>query len=111
LAVIALTIYTSTVERVRDYGVLKAVGASPRQLFTVVLRQSIAVALIGFASGSLLALAAGKLIQDSVPEFATLYRWQDILAVFGAVLVMSALAAVVPIRRVARVDPAMVFRA
>ncbi len=111
LAVIALTIYTSTVERVRDYGVLKAVGASPRQLFAVVLRQSVVVALIGFASGSLLAYVAGKLIQDSVPEFATLYRWQDILAVFGAALVMSALAAIVPMRRVARVDPATVFRA
>jgi putative ABC transport system permease protein len=111
LAVIALTIYTSTVERVRDYGVLKAVGASPRQLYTVVLWQSVAIALIGFASGSLLALITGKLLQDSVPEFATLYRWQDVLAVFGAALVMSVLAAIVPIRRVARVDPAMVFRA
>ncbi len=111
LAVIALTIYTSTVERVRDYGVLKAMGASPRQLFAVVLRQSVAVDLIGFASGSLLALIAGKLIQDSVPEFATLYRWQDVLAVFVAALAMSAIAAVVPIRRVARVDPAIVFRA
>ncbi len=111
LTVIALTIYTSTVERVRDYGVLKAVGASPRQLFTVVLRQSVVVALIGFASGTVLAYVAGKLMQNSIPEFATLYRWQDILAVFGAALVMSALAAVVPIRRVARVDPAMVFRA
>jgi putative ABC transport system permease protein len=111
LAVIALTIYTSTVERVRDYGVLKAVGASPRQLFAVVLRQSIVVALIGFAAGSLLAYVAGTLIQDSIPEFATIYRWQDVLAVFGAALVMSALAAIVPIRRVAQVDPATVFRA
>ncbi len=111
LAVIALTIYTSTVERARDYGVLKAVGASPRQLFTLVVRQSVVVALIGFAAGSLLGFAGGKLIQDMVPEFATLYRWQDVLAVFVAALAMSAIAAVVPIRRVARVDPAIVFRA
>jgi putative ABC transport system permease protein len=59
----------------------------------------------------MLGFIAGKLIQDSVPEFATLYRWQDLLAVFGAALVMSALAAVVPVRRVARIDPAVVFRA
>lgn len=111
LAVIALTIYTSTVERSRDYGVLKAVGAAPRQLFAVVMRQSLVVALTGFASGSALAFVSGKMIQDAVPEFATIYRWQDIVAVFGAALVMSAVAAVVPIRRVASIDPAAVFRA
>lgn len=111
LAVIALTIYTSTVERVRDYGVLKAVGASPRQLFAVVLRQSVIVSLVGFGAGALIAVAAGTLIQDAVPEFATVYRLRDVLAVLGAVFLMSALAAIVPIRRVASVDPAVVFRA
>ncbi|MEE8519617.1 MAG: FtsX-like permease family protein [Dehalococcoidia bacterium] len=111
LAVIALTIYTSTVERVRDYGVLKAVGASPRQLFAVVLRQSVIVSLVGFGAGALIAVAAGTLIQDAVPEFTTVYRLQDVLAVLGASFLMSALAAIVPIRRVSRVDPAVVFRA
>ena len=111
LAVIALTIYTSTVERVRDYGVLKAVGASPRQLFAVVVRQSVVVAVLGYALGTILAFVTGKAIQDAVPEFATIYRWQDLAAVFGAALVMSIIAAVVPIRRVASVDPAIVFRA
>lgn len=111
LAVIALTIYTSTVERIRDYGVLKAVGASSRQLFWMVGRQSLAVALLGYVLGAALALGAGRLLSEAVAEFATLYRWQDLLAVLGAALVMSALAAVVPVRRVAHVDPAAVFRA
>ena len=111
LAVIALTIYTSTVERTRDYGVLKAVGASPRQLFSVVVRQSVVVALVGYALGSGLALVVGTLLQDAVPQFTLLFRWQDFLFVLAAAVVMSALAAIVPIRRVARVDPAIVFRA
>ncbi len=111
LALIALTVYTMTVERVRDYGVLKAVGASSRQLFSVVLRQSLLIALAGYVTGSVLALLAGNLIESEIPEFATLYRWQDLTIVFAAALVMSVLAAAVPIRRVARVDPATVFRA
>lgn len=111
LAVIALTIYTSTVERTRDYGVLKAVGASPRQLFAVVMRQSLVVALTGYLLGVVLAVVAGRLIQDAVPEFDVLYRWQDFLIVLAAALVMSAVAALVPIRRVASIDPAAVFRA
>jgi putative ABC transport system permease protein len=111
LAVIALTIYTSTVERTRDYGVLKAVGAAPRQLFAVVMRQSLVVALTGYLLGVALAVVAVRLIQDAVPEFDVLYRWQDFLIVLAAALVMSAAAALVPIRRVASIDPAAVFRA
>jgi len=111
LSVIALTIYTSTVERVRDYGVLKAVGASPGQLFSIVLRQSVIVTLLGYALGVLLAVGAGSLLADAVPEFTTLYRWQDILVVLGAAVIMSVVAAIVPIRKVALVDPTMVFRA
>ena len=111
LAVIALTIYTSTVERSRDYGVLKAVGASPWQLFAVVIRQSVVVALVGYALGSGLGLLVGALLQDAVPQFTLLFRWQDFLFVLAAAVVMSAIAALVPVRRVARVDPAIVFRA
>lgn len=111
LAVIALTIYTSTVERSRDYGVLKAVGASTGQLFAMVIRQSVTVALVGFVVGLLLGFGAGVFIEEIVPEFATLYRWQDLLFVLGAALLMSAVAAFVPFRRVARIDPATVFRA
>ena len=111
LAVIALTIYTSTVERSRDYGILKALGASSGQLFAIVIRQSVAVALVGFAIGLVLGFGGGVFIQELVPEFATLYRWQDLLFVLGAALLMSGIAAFVPIRQVARIDPALVFRA
>ncbi len=111
LAVIALTIYTSTVERTRDYGVLKAVGASPWQLFAVVVRQSVVVALAGYALGSAVGVVGGRLLQDAVPAFTLLFRWQDFLLVLAAVLVMSAVATLVPVRRVSRIDPAMVFRA
>ena len=111
LAVIALTIYTSTVERTRDYGVLKAVGASPWQLLAVVVRQSVIIALVGYALGAGLGVVSGKLIQDAVPQFTLDFRWQDFLLVLAAALVMSAVATLVPVRRVAGIDPAMVFRA
>lgn len=111
LAVIAQTIYTSTVERARDYGVLKAVGASAGQLFSVVMRQSLIIGLTGYAVGTALAIGAGSMLEEAVPEFAMLYRWQDFAAVLGISLVMSGIAAVVPLRRLASIDPAAVFRA
>lgn len=111
LAVIALTMYTSTVERVRDYGVLKAVGAGSLQLFGLVLRQSLLVAVLGFVAGAVVGVLSATALESAVPEFTTLFRWQDACAVFFAALGMSALASVVPIRRVATIDPAVVFRA
>lgn len=111
LAVIALTMYTSTVERVRDYGVLKAVGGAPAQLFAVVVRQSLVVAVMGFVIGATASFLLGSVLEDAVPEFTTLFRWQDALAVLFVAILMSAVAAVVPIRRVASIDPAIVFRA
>jgi putative ABC transport system permease protein len=109
--VISLTIYTATVEKAREFGVLKAIGASGPQLYRIVLAQSFAVGVLGFAVGVPLAVVAGNLIGRFVPEFVTLFYWQAILAIFGGVLAMSLIAAHLPVRTVARVDPAVVFRA
>lgn len=50
-AVIALTIYTATVERSREFDVLKAIGASGGFLYRVVLEQGVIVGFTGSASG------------------------------------------------------------
>ena len=46
-----------------------------------------------------------------MPQFVTLVRWQDVLAVFGATVLMSLFAGYVPVRRLAAIDPVAVFRA
>jgi len=109
--VIGLTIYTATIERSREYGVMKAVGGSAGFLYRVVLSQSVILATTGFILGVPLALAVNRLAQELVPEFVNVLRWQDVLAVFAAALVMGLLAAVTPVRRINSIDPAMVFRA
>ncbi|MDP2950206.1 MAG: FtsX-like permease family protein [Chloroflexota bacterium] len=109
--VISLTIYTATVEKAREFGVMKALGASSLQLYRIVVSQSFVVGLLGFATGVPLAVAASKLIERFVPEFSTLFQWQAIVGVLVAVLLMSFLAAYLPVRRIARIDPAAVFRA
>jgi putative ABC transport system permease protein len=110
-AVISLTIYTTTIEKAREYGVMKAVGASGGQLYRIVLSQSLAVGIIGFAVGVPLAIVAGDVISRFVPEFVTVYHWEAILGIFAGVLVMSLVASYLPARTIANVDPAMVFRA
>jgi putative ABC transport system permease protein len=110
-AVVGLTIYTATVERAREFGILKALGASPAHLFRIVLTQSAIVGVAGFLLGLPLTMGANRLAERLVPEFITLIRWQDVVWVFGAALGMALLAACIPIRRIARLDAAMVFRA
>ncbi|MGZ4388343.1 MAG: ABC transporter permease, partial [Gaiellaceae bacterium] len=110
-AVIALTTYTATVERAREYGVLKAIGASASFLYRVVVRQSLIVGLGGSLVGIAAAAASASLIRRGVPEFITVLRWQDVAGVFAVALVTAVGAAWVPARRIDRIDPAEVFRA
>ncbi|HZO97949.1 MAG TPA: ABC transporter permease [Gaiellaceae bacterium] len=110
-AVIALTTYTATVEKARDFGVLKAVGAPASFLYRIVVWQSVAVGLTGSLLGIAVSAAVADRIGRSVPEFVTELRALDVLGVFVAALATSVVASFVPVRRLDRIDPAMVFRA
>lgn len=110
-SVIGLTIYTATVEKAREYGVLKAIGADPGFLYRTIWTQSAAVAALGFGAGLAGTVGLNAAASQLVPEFVTLLRWADALWVLGATLAMGLLAAYLPMRRVAALDPAQVFRA
>jgi putative ABC transport system permease protein len=110
-AVIALTTYTATIEKARDFGVLKAVGASNRFVYRIVVVQSLIVGILGSAIGVTASAFAATLIKRGVPEFVTDLRLFDAIGIFAAALVVSILAAYVPVHRINRIDPAMVFRA
>jgi putative ABC transport system permease protein len=110
-AVIALTIYTATVEKARDFGVLKAIGASERFVYAIVVRQSLSIGVVGAALGVGASAVVATLVKDRVPEFVTDLRPLDAAGVFAIALLVSAVAALVPVRRISRIDPATVFRA
>ncbi|HEU4759315.1 MAG TPA: FtsX-like permease family protein [Dehalococcoidia bacterium] len=110
-AVISLTIYTATVEKAREYGVLKALGASSWYLYRLVTVQSLCVGVLGFALGVPLAVGASAAAGFVVPEFVTLFQWQAVIGVLAIVLLMSLAAAYLPIHRIARIQPTSVFRA
>lgn len=109
--VTAITTYTATVERARDFGVLKAIGASRGYVARVVVTQSLVVALLGAAVGLVAAVAVTSLARRRVPEFVTELRVADAAIVIAATLLVAVVAAWVPLRRIERIDPAMVFRA
>lgn len=110
-AVVALTTYTATIEKARDFAVMKALGASGWFVYRVVIRQSVIVGVTGSALGVISAALVATFVRRVVPEFVTDMRWPDAVAVAMATVVVSLVAAYVPVRRINRIDPAMVFRA
>lgn len=109
-AIVGLTIYTATVEKSREYGVLKAIGASNRLLYKVVLEQSFIAGAIGFVIGLLLSYAVSWAASNFVSGFISTITILDALWVFIAAMAMSLMAAWIPAKRLASIDPALVFK-
>jgi len=110
-AVIGLTTYTATIEKSRDFGVLKALGASGAYLYQIVITQSLIVGVLGSLLGVIASAIAADVIQRVIPEFLTEFWWTDAASVVGGALAMAVVASFVPARRINGIDPAMVFRA
>ena len=108
--IVGLVIYTATVERQREYGVLKAVGASNWTLYRVVVTQALVAALAGSLLGTLLAYGAGQWIMAALPQFLVALDPRDVVLALLAGLGMALAAAYFPARVMAGLAPAEVFR-
>ena len=111
LAIVGLTMYTAAVEKAREFGILSAIGADRRALSRIVLGQALITSALGFVVGALLVVPAGWVIGELAPK-TELRLTPGLFAVVAASsLLMAILASVVPVRRIAGLDPAAVFRA
>jgi putative ABC transport system permease protein len=110
-AVVALTTYTATIEKARDFAVMKALGASSWFVYRVVIRQSAVVAVAGSLIGVAAAALVATFVQRVVPEFVTDIQWIDATTVMVLTVIVALIATYVPVRRINHIDPAMVFRA
>jgi putative ABC transport system permease protein len=110
VVVIGLTIYTLTVEKTREFGILKAIGSDNLKLYMIVFKQSLISGLIGFATGVSLTFLVSYLAEFYVPEFVTTFRVIDIIWVLGATIIMGLIASYIPIKKISKIDPAIVFK-
>jgi putative ABC transport system permease protein len=108
--VIGLTIYTLTVEGSSEYGVLKAVGAPDRTLYSTVLFQAFACGLLGWLLGVPLSWGVVSLAQYFVPQFPAASYPHHALWMLGCLIGMSSIAAILPARRIAHIDPLLAFK-
>lgn len=104
--IVGVTMFSSVVDRTRDFGTLLAIGATRRDLFALLMAQ----ALVFFVVGTSLGLAVFALVKhyaSSAPMLAP--PWLLALVAVGS-LVSCLLASVAAIRRVLSIDPAIVFK-
>ena len=111
LLVIALTIYTATLERSREYGMLKALGASNPRLAVVVLGQAFFSAALGIWLGAGLAYGVAALITRVSPDMLVLIDPEYVLNQLPILTLVTGLAALLPVSRIASLDPMIAFKA
>jgi len=108
--VVGLVLYSATVERRREYGVLKAIGGSARALYGVTLTQAIIVTLAGAALGLALAVGEAHLVMELPPQFLITFEPRTVATGLAASALMALLAVLLPARGIAALAPADVFR-
>lgn len=110
IAVMALTVYTATLARRAEYGVLKALGAHNAQLYGVVLAQAFVSVVLGFSVGLGITLLLVAVVPRLELPIALEVSFASLVKVAGISLIISAISALLPIKQIAGLDPARVFR-
>lgn len=108
IVVVAQTIYAATIDHIREYGTLKAMGANNRYIYRIILKQALISAFIGYAAGMSIALLVIHFSQGGGP--AIVLPDPVKAGLFFLTLFMCTSAAFVSIRKVTQIDPAMVFK-
>ncbi|HLI12847.1 MAG TPA: ABC transporter permease [Alphaproteobacteria bacterium] len=106
--VVAQTLYATTIDHLKEFATLRAIGAAGRYIYAIILWQAAISAALGYGVGLALATLATHVAKDAGPAIPM--PWPLAVMVGILTLVMCAGAAVISIRKVMRVDPVAVFR-
>lgn len=110
LAVMALTVYTATLSRRAEYGMLKALGARSADVARVALTQAYLSVVLGFALGLALTLTLAVVAPRIASNIALEVRVDALLKVAAVSFIIASLSALLPIVQIARLEPAQVFK-
>lgn len=109
VVVVAQTLYTSTLEHLKEFGTVKAIGGSNADIYRILGTQAAIAAVVGFVAGGGFALALGPAMAGIGLKLIVPPSLGAV--VFAGTLVLCLASAFVSFRKVAAIDPALVFRA
>jgi len=107
-AIAGQTFYNFTLENLRYFGVLKAMGTSEKTLLLMIIFQSVIVSFIGYGIGVGGTAIFSLFTQNTTVAFR--FPWQlFVLSIIG-VTIIGSIAALLSIRKVMQLEPAIVFK-
>ena len=108
VAGVAQTIYAATMDHIREYGTLKAMGATNGYLYRVLIEQAVWSAVLGYGAAMIVAYFIVRASEKG--GAVILMPWLMSIGMLFLAVAMCVAAALVSINKVTRIDPAMVFR-
>jgi putative ABC transport system permease protein len=108
IVVVAQTLYTSTMEHIREFGTVKAIGGGNGEIYKILGKQATIAAVAGFALGALQAFALRPVMAKI--DLKLIIPTPLYAAVLIGAIALCLSAAVISFRKVATIDPALVFR-
>jgi putative ABC transport system permease protein len=104
------TFYLFTVENLRQFGALKAIGVSNPRLVGMIMLQAGTAASLGFALGTGMAATFFEIFLHNMATRGIVLMWQCVALTGACILFVAIVASVLSIRRVLVLEPAAVFR-
>jgi putative ABC transport system permease protein len=109
-AIAAQTFYLFTIENIKQYGALKAMGAGNLSLMFMILLQATLVSFIGYGLGIGAASWFGMLANSPGSKLAFYMPWEVFIGTGAAVAIISVLSSLLSMHRVMVLEPAVVFQ-
>lgn len=107
---LAGTMSLNVLERTREIGVMRAIGASDGSVFQIVVVEGVLIGLISWASGALLAFPFGKLLSDAIGNITMktamsyTYSTTGLRLWLATATILAILASLLPARNASRVS-------
>jgi putative ABC transport system permease protein len=98
--IIALIIYTMTMDKLKELATLKLIGAPDRTIVLLIVQQALAMGVIGYAAGASLVF----LLKDRFPRRVEMLSG-DVAALFVLTMVVCLLASMLGVRAALRIEP------
>jgi putative ABC transport system permease protein len=110
VAIAGQTFYLFTVENLKQFGALKAMGLSNARLVRLILLQAVVVGALGYGIGIGLAAMFFEATQNAIQLSGIFLLWQVMGVTAVAVFLIVLASSLLSIRRVLVLEPAAVFR-
>ena len=108
VVVVAQTLYTSTTEHIKEFAMVKAIGGGNGEIYAVIAKQAAISAVVGFALGAVMAYGLRPVMAGI--DLKLILKPMFSVFVFAGTLALCLGASAISFRRVASLDPALVFR-